>query len=197
MSAPRSTTCEKGSAVAFSRATSLGSRPEEADLTRDMVGIGMNFAAGTDPSAPIEETLVHASALGMDEDDLRVLAVLTTWLGVHYGRINADRLVRCASESSSERVRAYWSAIAPLALKGSALRPARKAPRRATDRPPPGRDRIPDRAPWRGRTLRRLLPSGAGRDATGSRRRRALARGARASTRRLPESRAYGADLAG
>ena len=33
-----------------------------------MVGVGMNFAAEPDPSAPIEETLVYASELGMDTD---------------------------------------------------------------------------------------------------------------------------------
>jgi len=77
-----------------------------------MVGIGMNFAAAADPDAPIEETLVHASALGMDSDDLRVLAVLTTWLQVHHAHVNADRLVRVVSRHPSERVRAYWAAVA-------------------------------------------------------------------------------------
>lgn len=98
--------------MAFSRATAIGERPESAGLTRDMAGIGMNFAAEPRADAGIEETLVHASALGMDEYDLRVLAVLTTWLGIHHGHINADRLVRCASELPSERVCAYWAAIA-------------------------------------------------------------------------------------
>jgi hypothetical protein len=98
--------------MAFSRATALSARPDEATLTRDMVGIGINFAAGASPSAPIEETLVHASAAGMDDHDLRVLAVLTTWVGVHHPHINADRLVRCVSEHGSARVRAYWAAVA-------------------------------------------------------------------------------------
>ena len=98
--------------MAFSRATALRDRPDQATLTRDMVGIGMNFASDANPSAPIEETLVHASAVGMDGHDLRVLAVLTTWVGVHYGHINADRLVRCVSEHGSNRVHAYWAAVA-------------------------------------------------------------------------------------
>lgn len=98
--------------MGFSRARSLSDRPNESDLTRDMVGIGMNFAAEANPSAPIEETLVHATEIGMDEHDLRVLAVLTTWLGVHHRYINADRLVRCVSEHPSDRVGAYWAAIA-------------------------------------------------------------------------------------
>jgi len=97
--------------MAFSRATALSDRPDEANLTRDMAGIGMNFAAEPNPSAPIEETLVHASAAGVDDHDLRVLAVLTTWVGVHHPHINADRLVRCVSEHGSDRVRAYWAAV--------------------------------------------------------------------------------------
>lgn len=101
-----------GLLVAFSRSSALGMRPDDSAFTRDMAGIGMNFAARPDPSAPIEETLVHASALGMDDDDLRVLAVLTTWLGVHYARINCDRLVRSVSGHPSERVWAYWAAVA-------------------------------------------------------------------------------------
>lgn len=97
--------------MAFSRATALSARPDETKLTRDMVGIGMNFAAKANPSAPIEETLVHASAAGADEHDLCVLAVLTTWVGVHHAHINADRLVRCVSEHGSDRVRACWAAV--------------------------------------------------------------------------------------
>ncbi|QED29986.1 hypothetical protein FRD01_22680 [Microvenator marinus] len=72
----------------------------------------MNFAAEGNPDAMIEETLVHASSVGMDDDDLRVLAVLTTWVGVHHAYVNADRLVRCVSEHASERVHAYWAAVA-------------------------------------------------------------------------------------
>jgi hypothetical protein len=77
-----------------------------------MVGIGMNFGAEPNLDAPIEETLVHASALGMDEHDLRVLSVLTTWLGVHYEHVHADRLFRCVAAHPSTRVRAYWAAVA-------------------------------------------------------------------------------------
>lgn len=77
-----------------------------------MVGIGMNFAAEPERDADLESTLVHASQLGMDDGDLRVLSVLTTWLGVHSAHVNADRLVRLATTETSERVRAYWAAIA-------------------------------------------------------------------------------------
>jgi hypothetical protein len=81
-------------------------------LTARMVGIGMNFAAEPERDADLESTLVHASQLGMDDGDLRVLSVLTTWLGVHSAHVNADRLVRLATAETSERVRAYWAAIA-------------------------------------------------------------------------------------
>ncbi|MEE9384624.1 MAG: hypothetical protein V3V08_14565 [Nannocystaceae bacterium] len=98
--------------MAFSRSTTGGGRPDATSLTRDMAGIGMNFAARQDREAPIEETLVFASELGMDEQDLRVLAVLSTWTGVHHGRVNADRLARLLAEHPSKGVRAYWAAVA-------------------------------------------------------------------------------------
>ncbi len=98
--------------MAFSRAASPEAMPTVADLTARMVGIGMNFAARAQPDADIESTLLHASVLGMDQGDLRVLSVLTTWLGVHHAHVNADRLVRLVGAHPSERVRAYWAAVA-------------------------------------------------------------------------------------
>jgi hypothetical protein len=98
--------------MAFSRATSPEPTPAPGDLTARMASIGMNFAAKAEADAEIESTLLHASVLGMDDGDLRVLAVLTTWLGVHHTHVNADRLVRLVGAHQSERVRAYWSAIA-------------------------------------------------------------------------------------
>jgi hypothetical protein len=98
--------------MAYSRANSLGERPAEDALVRAMTGVGMDFAAEPDPHAPIEETLVHASSLAMDDADLRVLAVLTTWVGIHHGHVNADRLIRCVAEHPSRRVHAYWAAVA-------------------------------------------------------------------------------------
>jgi len=98
--------------MAFSRATTPEPAPTPDELTARMVGIGMNFAAEPQVGADIEGTLVHASALGIVEGDLRVLSVLTTWFGVHHAHVNADRLVRLVSAYPSERVRAYWSAVA-------------------------------------------------------------------------------------
>lgn len=86
--------------------------PSYEVLTARMVGIGLNFAAEPEVDADIESTLVFASVSGLDEGSLRTLSVLTTWLGVHHTHLNTDRLVRLVSEQRSERVRAYWSAIA-------------------------------------------------------------------------------------
>ncbi|MEZ4360107.1 MAG: hypothetical protein R3B48_08000 [Kofleriaceae bacterium] len=98
--------------MAFSRATLPPPPPTPEELTARMVGIGMRFAAEPDADAEIESTLLHASALGMEAGDLRVLAVLTTWLGMHHPHVNADRLVRLVAAHASERVRAYWAAVA-------------------------------------------------------------------------------------
>ncbi len=84
---------------------------EGEELTRAMVGIGMLFAERGEPEANIEDTLVSGSFAGMERDDLRVLAVLTTWMHVHQARVNVDRLVRAAAAVSSKRVRAYWAAV--------------------------------------------------------------------------------------
>ena len=98
--------------MAFSRAVAAVAAPPADELTARMVGIGMNFAAEPRVDADIESTLLHASELGMLEGDLRVLSLLTTWVGVHHARVNADRLVRLVGEHAAERVRAYWSAVA-------------------------------------------------------------------------------------
>jgi hypothetical protein len=86
--------------------------PQGEMLTAVLVGIGMGFAGTAASNPDIEETLLAASLEGMERDDVRVLAVLTTWLGVHHQRVDADRLIRMVSERSEERVLAYWAAIA-------------------------------------------------------------------------------------
>jgi hypothetical protein len=77
-----------------------------------MISVGMNFAGHASTNALIEETLVHASRSGMEDDDLRVLAVLTSWMAQHHAHVNVDRLVRSISADPSPRVRAYWAAVA-------------------------------------------------------------------------------------
>jgi hypothetical protein len=79
-------------------------------------------AASRDPN--IEDTLLAASLEGMERGDLRVLAVLVTWFGVHSG-VNADRLTRLVATTESKRVKAFWSALAR--WRGSDRRFARLA----------------------------------------------------------------------
>jgi hypothetical protein len=75
-----------------------------------MAGIGMKFAAPAAIDPNIEDTLVFASIEGMERADLRVLATLTTWFGVHAPWVNADRLIQLV-RAQPARVRAYWAAL--------------------------------------------------------------------------------------
>ncbi len=97
--------------MAYNRMTTAIELPTGEELTRAMVGIGMNFAAPLAENPNIEDTLLAASREAMGMDDLRVLSVLVTWLDVHHPRINVDRLYRAISQETSERVRAFWSAV--------------------------------------------------------------------------------------
>ncbi len=98
--------------MAFRRRTMPPQRPAPHVLTGQMVGLGMNFAAGAIEDANIEDTILFASELGMIDNDLRVLGVLMTWIEVHHPYINADRLVRVLPRHASSRVRAFWTAVA-------------------------------------------------------------------------------------
>jgi len=98
--------------MGFTRSVSSESLLEGDALSRACAGIGMNFAVKPTHDTNIEDTLVAASVAGMDRDDLRMLAILVTWLGVHFERVNADRLVRAVREVGSPRVRVFWAAIA-------------------------------------------------------------------------------------
>lgn len=82
------------------------------DLTAAMIGIGMNFAGRAAEAPNIEDTLLGAALAGMEEDDLRVLAVLTTWFGIHADYVLADRLTKIVKACESKRVRAYFAALA-------------------------------------------------------------------------------------
>lgn len=95
----------------YSRTFEASALPEGARLTSDMAGIGMLFATEASAEPNIEDTIVAASVEGLERDDPRVLAVLTTWVGVHHPRVNADRLLRALTSHASPRVRAYWAAI--------------------------------------------------------------------------------------
>jgi hypothetical protein len=86
--------------------------PGHDELTAAMVGIGMRFAAPGAVSPNIEDTIFFASEEGMDRDDLRTLALLVTWFGVHSAWVNASRLTRLVKTRGSARVQAFWSALA-------------------------------------------------------------------------------------
>src|SRR5262245_60684394 len=108
MCARYSMTFEGGLLMAHKRSV-VPIRLAEGDaLTAAMAGIGMKFAVAPARDPNIEDTIFAASCEGMERDDLRVLAVLVTWLDVHSSRINADRVSRLVSKSDSARVRAFW-----------------------------------------------------------------------------------------
>ena len=98
--------------MAFKRLNSAPPSLAGEALTAAMVGIGMNFATRPTRNPNIEDTLFAASIEGMEREDLRVLAVLMTWLEVHSAWINADRLIALVNQHPGERVRAFWSAVA-------------------------------------------------------------------------------------
>jgi hypothetical protein len=84
-------------------------------LTGALVGLGFALAASLAEDEPnLEDTLLAASLEGLERSDLRVLALLTTWLEVHAERVLADRLVALVTEQPSARVRAFWSMLPAL-----------------------------------------------------------------------------------
>lgn len=98
--------------MAHSRAIAPTQARTGAALTADLVGIGLLVGGEGSGDPNIEDTLLFASVEGMERDDLRVLAVLVTWFGVHAAHVNADRLTRLVALQASKRVRAFWSALA-------------------------------------------------------------------------------------
>lgn len=103
--------------MAYSRPEGAIPAPDAGVLTSRLVGIGINLAAKAECDADIEAALVHASEEGMESDDLRVLALLVTWLGIHHRMVVADRLFRMVASHPSDRVRVFWSAVSTW-LKG-------------------------------------------------------------------------------
>jgi hypothetical protein len=95
----------------FSRAELPSIIPSSDSLTASMAGIGFNFGVAPASDPNIEDTLFFASAEAIDKDDLRVLAMLVTWFGVHHEWVNADRLTKLVARHGSERVRALWTAL--------------------------------------------------------------------------------------
>ena len=97
--------------MAFSRVTSPKGAVVAEALTRDMAGIGLILGGRANHDANIEDTLLRASEEGTVRGDLRVLAVLTTWLGLHGARVNVDRIRKLVEAGGSPRTRAYWAAV--------------------------------------------------------------------------------------
>ncbi len=95
----------------YKRTTFAPELPRGDSLTHAMVSIGMAFAAEADGDANIEDTLLAASIEGVELDDLRVLSLLVTWLGVHHSWINVDRLTRAIAPYDSTRFRAFWAGV--------------------------------------------------------------------------------------
>ena len=81
------------------------------ELTAALVGIGVQLAAAPLPEPPIEDVLVAASLEGMQGPDLRLLALVATWLSVHHPWVNVDRLFRAAATIDIPEVRAWWAAV--------------------------------------------------------------------------------------
>lgn len=98
--------------MGFKRASAPVAAPAAAALTSAMAGIGMSFATAAAIDPNVEDTLWFASVEGMERGDLRVLGMLTTWVGVHAAWVNVDRLTAITRVAPSARVRAYWAAMA-------------------------------------------------------------------------------------
>jgi hypothetical protein len=97
--------------MVFSRLLAPAEAPDRDALTAAMVGIGIELAAPAAPDPNIEDTLLFASAESIDGGDLRILALLVSWFGVHHAWVNADRLTKLVVTHSSERGRALWAAL--------------------------------------------------------------------------------------
>ena len=98
--------------MGFRRTTCPHLALEGEALTAAMVGIGMNFDTRPTRNPNIEDTLFDASIEGMEREDLRVLAVLMTWLEVHSAWINADRLLALVNQHPGVKIRSFWCADA-------------------------------------------------------------------------------------
>ena len=86
--------------------------PESQLLSAAIAGVGMNLSVRPAHDPNIEDTLLFAAELSMEHDDLRVLALLVTWFGVHSAYVNADRLTKSVQSHASRRVRTLFAALA-------------------------------------------------------------------------------------
>lgn len=98
--------------MGYSRSILPEALPTGAALDAMLAGIGCAVAVDPLRDANIEDALLGAVAVGMEEDDLRRLGLATQWIAVHVRAINVDRLVRAVPLLPGERSRAFWAAIA-------------------------------------------------------------------------------------
>lgn len=83
------------------------------DLVADMVSIGINLGS-VSSAVPvnIEDVLFSSSLDAIENEDFRVLSLLTTWLGIHFAAVNVDRLAYLIASNPAPKFRAYWASIA-------------------------------------------------------------------------------------
>jgi hypothetical protein len=117
MHARRWQTSDGGWAMVFSRPLAPVVTPDRDALTAALVGIGIELAAPAASDPNIEDTLLFASTGAMDGSDLRILALLVSWFGVHHAWVNADRLTKLVAVRGSEQVHALWAALARWQVK--------------------------------------------------------------------------------
>lgn len=84
-------------------------------LYEDLLGIGFKLSGdrfNKDPN--IENTLVAASVEGIHNRAARVIPLLTSWIEMHFERVNTDRLFQLLKNLKPpfNRVQTYWCAMA-------------------------------------------------------------------------------------
>lgn len=97
--------------MSFKRLTAPAVFKTGADLTSDLVGIGVLLSSRATNNPNIEDTLLAASHEGM-KGDYRTLALIVDWLDIHLPFVNADRLLRALKSTDDKRVLAFWIATA-------------------------------------------------------------------------------------
>ena len=112
-------------------------------------------------------TLLAASVEGLEREDLRVLAVLATWLEIHHPWLNADRLTRLVGAYPGDRVRAFWCAMARFLDKDRRLAKLAKVYQGPRAGPPGQRHGIPPRPLRRGSPVHGWPPARTGRHPPG------------------------------
>lgn len=98
--------------MSFKRQISPARELSDRTLDRAMAGIGMRFAVKPSTVLAIEDVLLFASQLGIEQEDYRVLSVLCQWIEVHAAHINVDRLTRLVTECADHpRTKSFWAAV--------------------------------------------------------------------------------------